>query len=286
MANKDYNSLLLSLFNLDNHTAMNPMLNIGVRAARAAGRVITKNMGRQDAIRVEKKGHNDFATEVDKEAEAEIAQTLLKAYPDHGVLAEENGQLGNPDSDFQWIVDPLDGTMNFMHGFPHFSVSIALYQAGRPFQAIIYDPVRQELFTGGKGDGAYLDGRRIRVSGAAQLEHALIGTGFPVREGKDLGFEMATYEAFTRSCSGTRCSGSAALDLAYIAAGRLDGAWLSGLQSWDFAAGALLVREAGGLVNDYHGGDTWADSGNLIAGSPKVHHGMLQTMGALLRERN
>lgn len=263
---------------------MNPMQNIGVRAARAAGRVITKNMGRLDSIRVEKKGHNDFATEVDREAEAEIVDTLLKAYPDHGVMAEESGQLGNADSEFQWIVDPLDGTTNFMHGFPHFSVSIALYQNGRAFQAVVYDPVRQELFTGGKGEGAYLDGRRIRVSGAKQLKDALVSADFPYHEGKNLDFDMAALRAFTEKSGGVRRAGSAALDLAYIAAGRIDGAWLSGLKSWDFAAGALLVREAGGLVNDYQGGDTWQQSGDLISGTPKVHHEMLQTMGGLLRK--
>jgi len=263
---------------------MNPMQNIGVRAARAAGRVITKNMGRLDSIRIEKKGHNDFATEVDREAEAEIVETLLKAYPDHGVIAEESGQLGNPNSEFQWIVDPLDGTTNFMHGFPHFSVSIALYQNGREFQAVVYDPVRQELFTGGKGEGAYLDGRRIRVSGAKLLQDGLLSADFPYRQGENLDFNIATLRAFTEKSGGVRRAGSSALDLAYIAAGRLDGAWLSGLKNWDFAAGALLVREAGGLVNDYQGGDTWRDSGNLIAGTPKVHHEMLQVMGGLLRK--
>ena len=263
---------------------MNPMLNIGVRAARAAGRVITKNMGRLDSIRIEKKGHNDFATEADREAEAEIVETLLKAYPDHGVIGEENGQLGKSDSEFQWIVDPIDGTMNFIHGFPHFCVSIALYQNDRPFQAIVYDPVRQELFTGGKGEGAYLDGRRIRVSGAKQLKDALVTTGYPYRAGQNIDFEMATHKTLVEKSSGVRTAGSSALELAYIAAGRLDGAWFSGLKKWDFAAGALLVREAGGLVNDYQGGDTWSESGNLIAGSPKVHHELLQTMGGLLRE--
>jgi len=244
---------------------MNPMLNIGVRAARAAGRVITKNMNRLDSIRIEKKGRNDFASDVDREAEAEIVETLLKAFPDHGILAEESGQLGNADSDYQWIIDPLDGTLNFIHGYPHFSVSIAVYEKGRPYQAVIYDPIRQELFTGGKGDGAYLDGRRIRVSGQPHLENALLGV-------------------FTAQAGGVRRAGSAAIDLAYVACGRLDGAWLSGLKSWDLAAGALLVREAGGLVNDFHGKDDWFDKGELIAASPKVHHEMLQTMKGLLRE--
>ena len=262
---------------------MNPMLNIGVRAARAAGRVITKNMGRLDSIRIEKKGHNDFATQADREAEAEIVETIQKAFPDHGIMGEESGQMGNADSEYQWIVDPIDGTMNFMHGFPHFSVSIGLYQKGNAFQAVVYDPVRQELFTGGKGEGAYLDGRRIRVSGVKLLEDGLLATSYPYHKGKNLDFDLAALRAFTEKSSGVRRAGSAALDLAYVAAGRLDGAWLSGLKQWDYAAGALLVREAGGLVNDYQGGDTWFESGNLIAGSPKVHHEMLQTMGSVLR---
>ena len=267
---------------------MNPMLNIGVRAARAAGRVITKNMGRLDTLRIEKKGHNDFATEVDQTAEAEIVETLLKAYPDHRILAEESGQLGKADSEYQWIVDPLDGTMNFIHGYPHFSVSIGLYQKGRAFQSVVYDPVRQELFTASKGDGAYLDGRRIRVSGAAQLGNALVSASYPYQGGdtKDLEFSMAALKAFTEQSSGVRRAGSAALDLAYIAAGRIDGAWISGVKKWDTAAGALLVREAGGLINDYHGGDTWFESGKLIAGSPKVHHAMLQTMAVVIKENS
>jgi len=263
---------------------MNPMLNIGVRAARAAGRVITKNMSRLDAIRIEKKGRNDFVTEVDTEAEAAIIETLMKSFPDHSIMGEESGLIGKADAEFQWIIDPLDGTTNFMHGFPHFSVSIGLYQKGRAYQAIVYDPVRQELFTGGKGEGAYLDGRRIRVSGIGQIEQALIGTGFPFRQGQELDFYQATLREFTEHSAGVRRSGSAALDLAYIAAGRLDGVWLSGLKSWDFAAGALLVREAGGLVNDFQGGDTWLDSGDLIAATPRVQHTMLQTMKTLQQQ--
>lgn len=257
---------------------MNPMQNIGVRAARAAGRVITKNMGRLDSLRIEKKGHNDFASEVDKEAEAEVVETLLKAYPDHGIVGEENGQLGNADSDFQWIVDPLDGTMNYLHGYPHFSVSIALYEKGRPSQAVVYDPVRQELITGGKGEGAYLDGKRIRVSGASRLADALVGYTYPYKQGGDLTAPLATLKVLTENSAGVRREGSAALDLAYIAAGRLDGAWMTGLKPWDFAAGALLVREAGGLINDFQGGDTWMDSGSFVAGSPKVHHEILQSL--------
>lgn len=257
---------------------MNPMQNMGVRAARAAGRIITKNMGRLDALRIEKKGHNDFASEVDREAEAEVVETLLKAYPDHGIVGEENGQLGNADSDFQWIVDPLDGTMNYLHGYPHFSVSIALFEKGRPFQAVVYDPVRQELFTAGKGEGAYLDGKRIRVSGANRLADALIAYTYPYKQDSDLTEPLATLKVLTEKSAGVRREGSAALDMAYIAAGRLDGAWMNGLKPWDYAAGALLVREAGGLINDFQGGDTWIDSGNFVAGSPKVHHELLQTV--------
>jgi len=265
---------------------MHPMLNIGVRAARAAGRVITSKMNRLDSIRIDKKGRNDFATEVDREAEASIVETLLKSFPDHGILGEESGQIGSADAEYQWIIDPLDGTTNFIHGFPHFSVSVALYHNGRADQAIVYDPVRQELFTASKGDGAYVDGRRIRVSGMGLIENALLGTGFPYRPGQDLDWYQATLKAYTEASGGVRRSGSAALDLAYIASGRLDGIWITGLKSWDYAAGALLVREAGGLVNDFNGGDDWMDSGDLIAATPKVHHIMLQMMKQTKREHS
>lgn len=265
---------------------MHPMLNIGVRAARAAGRTITQGIGRLDTVRFDTKGPRDFVSEIDRKAEADIFGVLRRAYPDHAFLGEESGLTGSAEAEYRWVVDPLDGTTNFLHGMPHFSVSIALLKAGRPFQAIVYDPMRQELFTAGKGDGAYLDSKRIRVSKAGRLDEALLGTGFPYREGQSLDFYQRTSRHFTEGAGGIRRLGSAALDLAYVAAGRLDGCWLSGLSAWDIAAGALLVREAGGLVNDFDGGDDWMDTGELIAATPRVHHLMLETMKPLSAARH
>jgi len=264
---------------------MNPMLNIGIRAARAAGKVITQNVDRYDPLSVQKKQRNDFVTEVDRKAEAEIVGVLRKAFPDHSFLCEESGLIGDKDAEFQWIIDPLDGTTNFIHGLPHYSVSIALLQKNRPFQAVIYDPMRQELFTAGKGEGAFLDSKRLRVSNINKLEDALLCTGFPYRDGQDLDFYQRTQRHFTERSAGIRRLGSAALDLAYVAAGRVEGCWITGVQSWDVAAGALIVREAGGLVNDFDGGDDWMNRGELIAATPKIHHQMLEVMKPLSTAR-
>jgi len=264
---------------------MNPMLNIGIRAARAAGKVITQNVDRYDPLSVQKKQRNDFVTEVDRKAEAEIVGVLRKAFPDHSFLCEESGLIGDKDAEFQWIIDPLDGTTNFIHGLPHYSVSIALLQKNRPFQAVIYDPMRQELFTAGKGEGAFLDSKRLRVSNINKLEDALLCTGFPYRDGQDLDFYQRTQRHFTERSAGIRRLGSAALDLAYVAAGRVEGCWITGVQSWDVAAGALIVREAGGLVNDFDGGDDWMNRGELIAATPKIHHQMLEVMKPLSAAR-
>lgn len=265
---------------------MHPMLNIGVRAARAAGKVITQNVERYDPLSIEKKQRNDFVTEVDRRAESEIIAVLQRAYPDHSLLCEESGLVGDADAQYQWIIDPLDGTTNFIHGLPHFSVSIALMRSKRLYQAIIYDPMRQELFTASKGDGAFLDNKRLRVSPVSKLADGLLGTGFPYRDGQDLDFYQRTTRHFTERSAGVRRLGSAALDLAYVAAGRLEGTWLTGLQSWDIAAGALIVREAGGLVNDFDGGDEWLVKGEVIAATPKVHHQMLEVMRPLVAARN
>lgn len=270
---------------ITSESLMNPMLNIGIRAARAAGKVITQNVDRFDPMTIEKKQRNDFVTEIDRKAEAEIINTLKRSYPDHGFLCEESGLMGNQQSEYRWIIDPLDGTTNFIHGMPHFSVSIALMQNNRLFQAVIYDPMRQELFTAGKGEGAFLDNKRLRVASTAQLAHALLGTGFPYRDGQDLDFYQRTSRHFTERSGGVRRLGSAALDLAYVAAGRLDGTWLLGLQSWDVAAGGLIVREAGGLINDFDGGDNWLERGEVIAATPKVHHQMLGVMKPLSAAR-
>lgn len=264
---------------------MHPMLNIGIRAARAAGKVITQNMDRYDPMSIERKQRNDFVTEIDHKAEAEILGTLKRAYSDHAFLCEESGLIGNPEAEFQWIIDPLDGTTNFIHGLPHFSVSIALTQKGRLFQAVVYDPIRQELFTAGKGEGAFLDSKRLRVASTGKLENALLSCGFPYRDGQDLDFFQRTSRHYTERSGGVRRLGSAALDLAYVASGRIDGTWLTGLKSWDMAAGALIVREAGGLVNDFDGKDDWLETGEVIAATPKIHHQMLEVMKPLSAAR-
>jgi len=257
-----------------------------LRAARAAGKVITQNVDRYDPMSIEKKQRNDFVTEVDRKAEAEIVNTLRRSYPDHAFLCEESGLIGDENAEFQWIIDPLDGTTNFIHGLPHFAVSIALTQNGKLFQAVVYDPMRQELFTAGKGEGAFLDSKRLRVSPTAQLSNALLSCGFPFRDGQDLDFFQRTSRHYTERSGGVRRMGSAALDLAYVAAGRIDGAWLTGLHSWDMAAGGLIVREAGGLLNDFDGGDDWLNLGEVIAATPKIHHQMLEVMKPLSKARH
>jgi len=257
---------------------MHPMLNIAIRAARAAGTVITRNMDRVDTLKIDRKQRNDFVSDVDRNAEDAIIQTLRKAYPDHAIQGEESGLTGQQNSDHVWIVDPLDGTLNFLHGFPHFCVSIALRVKGRLDQAVIYDPVSQELFSASRGQGAWLDNKRLRVSSCNALEDALLGTGLPYRDGQDLENYMATLQQFTLKSGGIRRPGSAALEMAYVAAGRLDGFWHPYLQTWDCAAGGLLVREAGGLISDFNGDDKWLDSGEVLCANPKVFHEMLQQL--------
>ena len=255
--------------------AMHPTLNIAVQAARNAGDIIIKYVNRIDQLNVTSKQRNDYVSEVDRQAEDEIIAVIRKAFPDHSILAEESGQhKGNED--FQWIIDPLDGTTNFLHGFPQFAVSIALKHKGRLEQAVIYDPMRQELFTATRGSGAFLDNRRIRVSKQNGLGGALLGTGFPYKDMQHLDRYLETFKALIVDSAGIRRPGSAALDLAYVAAGRLDGFWEIGLNSWDIAAGVLLVREAGGLVGDFDGGHDFLESGNIVAAAPKLFPAMLR----------
>jgi len=251
------------------------MLNIAVRAARNAGDIIVRHMNRIDQLTIANKERNDFVSEVDRQAEAEIIAVLRKAYPGHSVLAEESGSHEGND-EFQWIIDPLDGTTNFLHGFPQFAVSIALKHKGRLDQAVVYDPLRQELFTASRGAGAFLDNRRIRVTKQNTLTGALLGTGFPFKDQRHLDAYLNMFRALIVDTAGIRRPGSAALDLAYVAAGRLDGFWEIGLNPWDMAAGVLLVHEAGGLVGDFSGGHDYMKTGNIVAATPKLFPAMLR----------
>jgi len=258
---------------------MHPLLNIGVRAARRAGDSIVRSLARLDSIKIDSKGRNDFVTEVDRNAEAEIIATVRKSYPEHAFLAEESGRSG--DGEFVWIIDPLDGTTNFLHGFPTFAVSIAVEQKGRLQHAVVYDPMRQELYTASRGDGAQLDGKKIRVSPQRTLEGSLISTGFPFRaDGAHVDDYLAILKAVMTVAAGVRRPGSAALDLAYVAAGRTDGFWEFGLSPWDTAAGTLLILEAGGRVGTPSGAD-YALGKNIVAGNPKVYEALIAAIGPL-----
>ncbi len=256
---------------------MNPMLNIARQAALNAGDIIVRKMNRLQRIQVTRKGRNDYVTEVDQLAEQEIIGCIRHSYPDHAFLAEESGRTG--DSDFVWIIDPLDGTTNYLHGFPVFAVSIALQINGRRECGLIYDVMRQEIFEASRGQGAKVDGHRIRVSNQTTLQGALIGTGFPFRNNNRwLDEYMEMLKAVIKSASGIRRPGAAALDLAYVAAGRLDAFWETGLSPWDMAAGTLIIREAGGFVTDFSGGEDFLESGNIIAGNPKVYKELAETI--------
>lgn len=253
---------------------MHPMLNIAIRAARAAGDSIVREMDRVSDISVDIKGKNDFVTEVDKHAEQIIINTIHSSYPDHAFLAEETGESG--ESDFLWIIDPLDGTTNFLHGFPHFAVSIALQHKGTLDQAVVYDPLKQELFTASKGKGALLNNRKIRVSSKTSLDGALLGTGFPFRDEQQMHSFISSFQALFPDVAGIRRAGVASLDLAYVACGRLDGFWEYSLKPWDIAAGALLVQEAGGINSELTGGVNYMDSGSIISANAKLLKAMLK----------
>ena len=255
---------------------MQPLLNIAVRAARRAGDLIVRNVDRVPTMNVRSKSRNDFVSEVDHMAERDIIETIRRTHPDHGFLGEEGGRSGGDE--FVWIIDPLDGTTNFLHGFPTFAVSLACQYRGRIEHAVVYDPMRQELFTASRGDGAQLDGRRIRVSKQATLEGALIGTGFPYRENSRwIDQYLAMMKAVMQQSAGIRRPGAASLDLAYVAAGRVDAFWEIGLNTWDTAAGTLLITEAGGRIGTLTGGE-YRQNGNVLAGSPKVYEAMLECL--------
>lgn len=252
---------------------MHPMLNIGIRAAYAAGDHIIRYLDRVQDIPVNSKGRNDFVTEVDRQAETIIIDTILKSYPNHSILAEESGQQSH-SKEYQWVIDPLDGTTNFLHGFPQFAVSIALKFRGDLDQAVVYDPLRQELFTASKGAGAFLNRKRIRVGNRNSLEGALLGTGFPFRDNDRLELFLKTFRAFFPMTAGIRRAGAAALDLAYVASGRLDGFWEFGLNEWDIAAGTLLIIEAGGNVGKISINDRDTEPGNIMAGNFRIFEEM------------
>ena len=261
---------------------MHPVLNIAVKAARRAGSIINRASFDLDKLTIERKAQSDYVTEVDRAAEQAIIQVLKEAYPQHSILAEESGLQDN-NSEYQWIIDPLDGTTNFMHGFPQYCVSIALSVRGVVQHGVIFDPVRNDLFTTSKGTGAFLNDRRIRVSKTLYLKDALLGTGFPYKEFANFDRYIATFKELTQKCSGVRRPGAAALDLAYVAAGRFDGFWEMGLSPWDVAAGGLLVQEAGGLIADFNGEGDWLNTGTVVCGTPKVFVPMLAVIQSHLR---
>lgn len=263
---------------------MEPMINIALRAARKAGENIVRASDELDRVEVIAKGVNDFVSEVDMKAEQDITYHLRKAYPDHAILGEEGGLTGSEDAEYRWVIDPLDGTTNFVRGIPHYAISIACLRRGKLEHAVIVDPVRREEFTASRGRGAQLNGRRIRVSQRTSLEGALLGTGIPFRNHCDdkLGPYSKSIEQLAGQCAGIRRAGAASLDLAYVAAGRLDAFWEIGLSQWDIAAGALLIREAGGLVADIDASENFLDSGNIVCGNPKCFKAVLQVVKPLL----
>lgn len=248
---------------------MQALLNTAVKAARKGGDTALRYLNRIHQLKIHTKAPNEFVTKVDLAAEEAIIETIRERYPDHAFLAEERGRQG--DGELVWIIDPLDGTTNFIHGFPVFAVSIALRIKGRLQVAVIYDPNRQEIFTAIRGQGAQVDGHRIRVSGRRNLADTLIGTGFPYRDKEKMRNYLNMLGHVLENTAGIRRPGAAALDLAYVAAGRLDGFWEFGLKVWDIAAGSLLIREAGGLISELQGNGDYLESGNVVAGTPKIH---------------
>lgn len=252
---------------------MQPTLNIAIKAARRAGNIILRHADRLDTLNIENKGISDFVTEVDHMAEQEIIEIIRHAYPDHAILAEESGE--HEGSSYQWIIDPLDGTTNFLHGYPQYAVSIAMMHAGKLESAVIFDPLRDELFTAHRGEGAQLNDRRLRVGKRKSLANTLLGTGFPFKNPDNLDAWIAMFREFITQSRGVRRAGSAALDLAYVASSRLDGFWEIGLKPWDMAAGVLLVQEAGGMVSELDDRGDFMKTGNILAASPYIHELML-----------
>ena len=259
--------------------ALHPMLNIAIKAARVAGSIINRAALDLEVLRVSSKGHNDYVSEVDRAAENAIIDILLEAYPGHGILAEESGrERGARDSEFLWIIDPLDGTTNFLHGFPVYAVSIALAHRHVVQQAVVYDPARNDLFFASRGRGAFLNDRRLRVSKRIRLAEALIGTGFPFRKGDNFKRYMKMFEEVMQNCAGLRRPGAAALDLCYVAAGWYDGFFETGLNPWDIAAGSLMITEAGGLIGNFTGESDFLYQREVVAGAPKIYGQLVQLL--------
>src|SRR5688500_2089361 len=256
---------------------MHPMLTIAVRAARRAGSIINRAALDGSPLEVRAKRVNDYVTRVDRAAEEAIIETVRRAYPEHGFLAEESG-ASQGATEYRWIIDPLDGTTNFIHGFPQYCISIGVEHRGSLAHAVIYDPVKNELFTASKGRGAFLNDRRVRVAKCLKLQDALVGTGFPFKELTRLDRYTAQLKTIMQASAGVRRAGAAALDLAYVACGRLDAFWELGLAPWDMAAGALLIQEAGGLVADPDGEDGFLESGGICAATPKIFSALLQAL--------
>jgi myo-inositol-1(or 4)-monophosphatase len=260
------------------------MLNVAIKAARAAGAIINRAALDVDLLKVNVKGPNDFVSEVDRAAEAAIIEILLQAYPDHGILAEESGNShGNRTSEFQWIIDPLDGTTNFLHGLPIYAVSIGLTHRDVVQQAVVYDPARNDLFFSSRGRGAFLNDRRLRVSKRINLSDALVGTGFPFRRGDDFERYLQMMQSVMQRCAGVRRPGAAALDLCYVAAGWYDGFFETGLHPWDVAAGSLIVTEAGGLIGNFTGESQFLHQREVVAGNPKIYGQLVHLLAPFTR---
>lgn len=262
---------------------MHPFLNIAVNAATRASNIIVNAMNNMGRISLTEKTPNDFVTDVDRLVERDIIQSIQRVYPNHTILAEESGKISPPKrSDVTWIIDPIDGTFNFVHGFGHFAISIAVEQKGMIEHGVIYDPVRQELFTASKGRGAQLNGKRMRVSSCPSFSRAFLSTGFPPNLlEEDMIKHLQTFSEFRKTCADIRCTGSAALDMAYVAAGRLDAYWENPIKIWDIAAGIVLVQEAGGFVTDYMGRKDYFQHGEVVAGSPKIHSEVVKRLRSI-----
>lgn len=261
---------------------MQPMLNIALRAARSAGELIIRSMDRLDRLAINEKEAKDYVTDIDRAAEKLIIESIQKSHPDHGFYGEESGEIKGQGegADYQWIIDPLDGTTNYINRIPHFAVSIACKHRGRLEHAVVYDPIRDEDFVASRGRGASLNGRRIRVTKRNNLTHAVLATGFPFRDGQMSHIDnyLQMFKSLAGQSAGIRRAGAASLDLAYVAAGRYDGFWEYGLSEWDIAAGALLIQEAGGLISDFSGGHSFLESGNVVAGNPKCFKAILTSI--------